>query len=257
MKFTEMLKHGIKGGIEVGAKVQALGVLEGVPIVSNILAGCAVIQAVIEERDDVEESLDEVKDTVGLVAPVVDMVGKATENAVVDDKGLNDNLAAVSGVLEEIFEVVESFDKKGHAGKLISAAVAVNSESNEPKEFVELVNKLKERLDKLSLAITGKNYMMLLHLDAKMDQLAQGMVLTQAIANQQTGVLLNNQQIVQENQKLLLGKNVQEERIEVMEEINIDASEIVIEEEPFAKGSFGSIHKARWEGQEGEFCRTM
>jgi hypothetical protein len=114
MKFNSMISQGkafLRGAVKGMAAVAETGVLEGVPIVSNILSGAQLINDTLEGKEEADDSLAEVKATVELVSPIVVKIAGATDK--VGDAGLTNNLKAVSDVLEELWEHVDTYVKKG------------------------------------------------------------------------------------------------------------------------------------------------
>jgi len=110
MKFKKIVK-GAKGAVKGAAALAKTGILDSIPIVSNILSGAQLINDILVGKEEADDSLAEVKSTVKLVSPIVLKIGQATEK--VGDRVLNDNLKAVSDSLEELWEHIDAYVKKG------------------------------------------------------------------------------------------------------------------------------------------------
>ena len=119
MKFSEMLSSGkvvLRGAVKGMAQVADSRILEHIPIVSNILNGAQLINDALEGKEDADYSLAELKATVQLVSPIVVKISEATDK--VGDAALNDNLEAVSNILERLWEQADAYLKKGEFVKV-------------------------------------------------------------------------------------------------------------------------------------------
>ena len=108
------------------------------------------------------------KATVELVTPIVVKIGETTVD--LDDEGLNKNLAAMSGVLEKIWDDVDDYVKQGSFQKYTSSG---------SKKFSSDLHMLREALDILSETITGQTFVAVLRAEGKVGDIALGMYDTQ------------------------------------------------------------------------------
>ena len=107
------LKSTLKKGISVAAQVADTGIFEGVPIVSNVLCACTYINEQIEASDAQDEKLQEVRDLLDSVSPIVGKLG-ASVNQFSNDQAMKSNLKAMSGTMEELWGKVDEY-MRSHA----------------------------------------------------------------------------------------------------------------------------------------------
>ena len=103
MKFSDMLATGgkvLRSGLSGAAALKHSGILDNIPIVSNILSGADLLLQVLDGKEDADHSLKEVKETLELVAPIVVKLAQATEK--LDDEALIKNLEVMNTVLEKV-----------------------------------------------------------------------------------------------------------------------------------------------------------
>ncbi|GMH48534.1 hypothetical protein TrRE_jg6280 [Triparma retinervis] len=240
MKFNSMISQGkafLRGAVKGMAAVAETGVLEGVPIVSNILSGAQLINDTLEGKEEADDSLAEVKATVELVSPIVVKIAGATDK--VGDAGLTNNLKAVSDVLEELWEHVDTYVKKGD---FIKYATAGSNTST----FTEDLDTLRKALDILSFTLTGETFVAVLRTEGKVDDIALGVHTTQQAVY---GIAASQQIIGDQINALGAKKTVQERRVSRNLAMEIDDRNVVLEDTPFANGSFGDVYLAVYERQ--------
>ncbi|GMI04359.1 hypothetical protein TrLO_g9662 [Triparma laevis f. longispina] len=174
-KFTSLLNKNkkwaskvLKTGIEGAAALKETEIFHNVPIVHNILAGASLLNGIIDGREEEDDSLNEVKATVQLVSPIVVKIGQATVD--LDDDDLNKNLAAMSGILEKIWDDVNDYIESDVFQKITSSG---------SKKFSSDLHTLRQALDNLSFTITGLSFFAVLRIEGKVDNIALGAYATQ------------------------------------------------------------------------------
>ncbi|GMH85903.1 hypothetical protein TL16_g10377 [Triparma laevis f. inornata] len=174
-KFTSLLNKNkkwaskvLKTGIEGAAALKETEIFHNVPIVHNILAGASLLNGIIDGREEEDDSLNEVKATVQLVSPIVVKIGQATVD--LDDDDLNKNLAAMSGILEKIWDDVNDYIESDVFQKITSSG---------SKKFSSDLHTLRQALDNLSFTITGLSFVAVLRIEGKVDNIALGAYATQ------------------------------------------------------------------------------
>ncbi|GMI34144.1 hypothetical protein TrCOL_g441 [Triparma columacea] len=219
MKFSSMLKTGkavLKSTVKGASLLADSGILDNIPIVSNILSGAQLINEVLEGKESADTALGEVKQTVDLVSPIVVKIGQAADAT---DQGLNDNLKAVNDILEELWEHIDSYVKRA---KFVKYAAGESYSS----EFEKDLKRLRKALDTLSFTLTGETLVTVMRTEGKVDNLAEQM------------------------QKLGATKTVQQRRDSRLSSMEIDDRNVDwFEDEPFAQGSFGAVYRVKYEGK--------
>ncbi|GMH76810.1 hypothetical protein TL16_g07205 [Triparma laevis f. inornata] len=199
------------------------GILENVPIVSNILNGAAMINEIIDGRDDCEGALAELRDTLNLVEPVTVQLSEAEH--LLHDKALHGNLEAVSNTLEGIWDHVNEYNTT-------QAVLKYARSGSSEQQFQDDLDTLKKGLDNLSFMIFGETFVTMLNTKKAVDGLAEKL------------------------EKLGAHKRASDVRKEREEEMGIDERLVDWIEvdgwgvpKPFAKGSFGSVFRVKYEGE--------
>ncbi|GMH52092.1 hypothetical protein TrRE_jg840, partial [Triparma retinervis] len=212
-----MLKTGkavLKSTVKGASLLADSGILDNIPIVSNILCGAQLINEVLEGKESADTALAEVKQTVDLVCPIVVKIGQATDAT---DQGLNDNLKAVNDNLEELWEHIDKYVNKG---KFVKYAAGESCSS----AFEEGLERLRNALDTLSFTLTGETLVTVMRTEGKVDDLAEQM------------------------QKLGATKTVQQRRESRVSSMEIDERNVTWHEDaPFAQGSFGAVYRVTYE----------
>lgn len=226
MKFSELLAKGegvLRTAVKGGAMLAETGILENVPIVSNILNGAAMINEIIEGRDDCEGALAELRDTLNLVEPVTVQLSEAEH--LLHDKALHGNLEAVSNTLEGIWDHVNEYNT---TQVVLKYARSGSSE----QQFQDDLDTLKKGLDNLSFTISGETFVTMLNTKKAVDGLAEKL------------------------EKLGAHKRAADVRKEREEEMDVDERLVDWIEvdgwgvpKPFAKGNFGSVFRVKYEGE--------
>jgi hypothetical protein len=135
---------GAKKVVAVAAQIKETGVFDGIPIVSNIIAGAGAIQEMIENKDDSDDTLNEASDYMGLVAVTLLTISKVP--GVQSMANVAQNLNAV----EKCMQVIEA-DVVSHQKKLLVQKVL----SSDVEDFKEHLDALKAVLEALHFAVTG------------------------------------------------------------------------------------------------------
>ena len=168
MKFSEMLSTGkviLKSAVKGASQLAETGLLDNIPIVSNILSGAALINEVLEGKESADTALAEVKQNVDLVSPIVVKIGQAADAT---DQGLNDNLKAVNDILEELWEHIDGYVKKAHFIKYAAG-------ESYTSEFSDDLERLRKALDTLSFTLTGETLVTVMRTEGKVDDIAEQM----------------------------------------------------------------------------------
>ena len=168
MKFSNMISTGkaaIKTAIKGASQLADTGILDDIPIVSNILSGAQLIHEVLEGKDSADTALAEVKQTVDLVSPIVLKIGQAADAT---DKGLNDNLKVVSDIMEELWEHIDSYVKRAN---FVKYAAGESYQS----EFSDDLERLRKALDTLSFTLTGETLVTVMRTEGKVNDIAEQM----------------------------------------------------------------------------------
>ncbi|GMI35026.1 hypothetical protein TrCOL_g9093, partial [Triparma columacea] len=238
------LKSTLKKGISVAAQVADTGIFEGVPIVSNVLCACTYINEQIEASDAQDEKLQEVRDLLDSVSPIVGKLG-ASVNQFSNDQAMKSNLKAMSGTMEELWGKVDEYMRSHAVVQQIKARAST-------EDLDSLLDVLRKQLDQLSFALTGETYLAVLRVESTMSRAAESM----AEAKDELGTVHSEVDHIEhevENiehtlQSMEKKKNAQELRMERHETMEIDDRMITWHEsEPFAHGSFGAVYRVTYE----------
>jgi hypothetical protein len=235
MKFSKMLKQGAKVLVKGAAALNDTGILEGVPIVGNILAGASLINDALEGREEADDALNEVKATVKLVSPIVEKLAGATEQ--LQDESLKKNLDAMSTVLEKIWDDVDAYVKRGEFGKYATS-------TSNATIFSDDLKLLRDSLNTLSISITGESFVAVLRTEGKVDNIALGVYATQQVvmgmAATQQGIAFTQQNMAAQISGIGAKKTVQERRDSENNKLAVEFTDLTFHEDsPFASGSFG------------------
>ena len=165
MKFSLMIEKGqqiLRGAVRGAAALAETGILDNLPIVSNILAGAQLINDTLEGKEEADDSLADVKATVELVSPIVVKLSSAKDK--LGDETLNNNLKAINEVLEGLWDNIEAYVKKNVFIKFTTAEQSTS-------QFSEDLETLRKALDTLSFTLTGETFVSVLRTEAKVDKI--------------------------------------------------------------------------------------
>ena len=240
MKFTALLSSGkevLRGVVHGAAALEASGILNNVPIVDNILKGCRLINGTLEGKEQVDDALAEVKQTVELVSPIVAKLSQSSQK----NPNLQANLDNVNGHLESIWDDIEKHLSKWEPIKYATSSDATHT-------FTEQLEGLRKALDALSFTLTGETFVAVLRTEGKIDNIGLGVYATQQMtAEINTKVEGVNATLESMNAQMQV-QTVQKNRDSAVSKMEIDEKDIDwFEESPFAEGSFGAVYRVKYE----------